>query len=269
MDTPRPVVTISSLHFEWASLEEAFGRAIDELGLDGIEFSASPGASYPHLPEEEYEAAAKLGARHDAHLSGHVWGDLAQLGADGATQQLVEWLEVSRRAGFQQLIVHGGSHDDQAAGVRITRDALAAVAGRYEAAGVVICLENHYAYDYHDSHELFSTSEEFLEVLHAVNSPAVRFCLDYGHAHMNDNIGDLLRKAAPFLAYTHLADNMGSDDDRLAFGRGTLDWRSALELTRDVGYRGPFTVEFPVRRGDEGPLWDCLQMIQEVYDQAG
>lgn len=259
---PDPTITISCLHYEWETVDEAFARCREEFGLDGVEFSLP----HPKLDEAALERVRVLAQGTGMETSVHFWGDLAQMGVGAAVGQLRQWLAVCEAVGFAKMIIHGGSHDDRRLGIAITRQALAEVAGDYERAGVMICLENHYAWEYHDCHELFSTPEELLEVLPVVDNPAVRFCLDYGHSQMTSNTEEFLERLAPWLAYVHLADNMGVDDDHLAFGEGVVPWRQVLSKTRAVGYPGPFTVEFPVREGRYHRLGECVAMLREVYE---
>ena len=261
----EPAVLISCLHYEWATLDEAFERCGGELGLDGIELSLHPSGRFPHIGPEHYEQTAELAAKHSLQLSAHIWDNLPQLGPDGGACRLLEWLDAARTMGIRTLVVHGGTHDDQAEGIRLVTRMLAEVAPAYEAAGVVLCLENHYAYHHHDRHELFSTPEEFLPLFEAVASPAVRLCLDYGHSHMTKNTDDLLARVGPYLAYTHLADNEGEEDDHLAFGCGTVPWRSALLATKRAGFRGPFTIEFPVRSATGGAFRQCIDLLGELF----
>ncbi len=263
--TPHvPLMTISALHYEWETPEEAFDRCLNELGLGGIEFSVVEGGARPHLLESEYDAVRDLGAAWPLELSGHVWGNLPQMDAEGALEQLRRWLEIARHLRFVALVVHGGTHDDQWAGIEMMTDVFGEVAPEYAAGGVTLCLENHYAWDYHDGHELFSSVEEFRHIFDRVPGPGLGFCLDYGHSHMTGNTEELLREVGGRMVYTHLADNFGEHDDHVAFGEGTVPWREVLTLTRDVGYRGPFTVEFPVRE-DRGPMDECIGLIGNVY----
>lgn len=261
----EPAIYISALHYEWTTLREAFDLCAGELGLDGIELSLHPSGRFPHVGPQHAQAIAGLAAENGLRLSGHIWDDLSRLGAEAGARRLLEWLDLARTMGIACLVAHGGSHDDQAEGIRIVSGVLGSVAPHYEAAGVILCIENHYAYAFHGCRELFSTADEFLELFRAVESPAVRFCLDYGHGHLNGNTEDLLRRLAPFLAYTHLADNCGDEDDHRAFGCGTIDWRSVLALTREVGYRGPFTVEFPVRSATGRAFGQCVAMLRELF----
>lgn len=260
----QPKMGISALHYEWETVEEAFERAIEEFKLDGIEFS------YPHplFGDDEVGVARALAEETGIDLSVHMWGNLAAFGVELAAAQLREWLSVCEAGGFGHMILHGGTHENQWEGVKITQDAFAEVIGDFERVGVVICLENHYAYDYGEKHELFSTPEEFLPVLEAISSPNLRMCLDYGHSQMTCNTGELLESLGEYLVYTHLADNMGEHDDHLAFGRGVVPWREVFEQTKAVGYPGPFIVEFPVREGVYEAFWECKAMLEEVYGEA-
>ncbi len=259
-----PSILISALHYEWRTVEEAFDRCREEFGLDGIEFSVHEGAGRPHLLDREYGRVAELSRAYGLALSGHVWGDLPRLGAEGAATRLREWLGIASGAGFRHVIVHGGSHDDRTEGLAIMGEVFAAAAEQYASAGVVLCVENHYAWEYHDCHELYGTVEELEGLLARVGSPGLGFCLDYGHSHMNGNTLDLLRRVGHRLVYTHLADNRGEHDDHLMFGEGTVPWREVLDATRSAGYDGPLTVEFPVRESTEG-LRRCVAMVREVY----
>jgi len=263
-----PAVFISCLHYQWASLEEAFERCAGELGLDGIELSLHPSGRFPHIGPEHYATVAALAADHGLQLSAHVWDNLPGLGEAAAVQRLGQWLDAARAIGLRYIVLHGGSHDDQAEGIRLVTRILAAVAPDYERAGVVLCLENHYAYDHHQCHELFGTPEEFLELFRTVDSPSVRLCLDYGHSHMIGNTQAFLDRVGHRLAYTHLADNEGEEDNHLAFGCGTIDWRAVLLATKRAGYRGPFTIEFPVRSATGRPFRQCIDLLGELFGEG-
>jgi sugar phosphate isomerase/epimerase len=250
---------ISALHFAWETPEECLARATDEFGLDGVELSLNLSYSRPHCTEEDLAWLAVDGPK-DVHLSGHIWENLAQLGPDRGAEALLYWLPVCHRAGIDNLILHGGSHDDQQEGIRLTREALASVLPMFEAAEVVLNLENHYPYGYRDCHELFSEPWEFQRVLD-LDSPSLRFCFDTGHGNMSKNGVELIRELAPWLSYVHLADNGGVDDDHCGFREGTTDWDGYLAALRDVGFAGTYCVEFPVRE-DTAPFARCLRELR-------
>ena len=257
-------IRISALHYQWENLEQAFHRCENELGLDGVEWSFHFGADFKHISEKHYDDVLRLSKTSSLKQSAHVWADLAADGVEEATRKLRDWLGAAQKLALDYLIIHGGTHDDRDLGIEITAQTLSNVADAYEAAGVTICLENHYAYDYNHCHELFSTPGEFLRVFEAVDSPAVRFCLDYGHSNMTGNTAELLEHLGPYLAYTHIADNMGEHDDHLAYREGTVDWEREMCHTLSVGFRGPFVIEYPERRCGAARFEEFVELVKRL-----
>jgi sugar phosphate isomerase/epimerase len=254
----RLTIGLSCLHYEWQTLDEAFARA-GELGLDVIEFSTS------RLSGDDYARCAELAATAGIGLSLHTWISPAGPPPEVAVQELREALAQCVAMAATHLVVHMGAHPERALGLQRVAAACAAVADAYEQAGVALCLENHYPYDYHGLHELGGDPDDFLAVLEQVNSPAVRFCLDYGHSHMASNTEDFIARLAPWLAYTHIADSLGEHDDHLAAGDGTVDWPTVLRLTLQSGFRGPFTIEFP-EQGDPTRFTRFLRLLEAAAD---
>jgi len=251
-------IGISCLHYAWACLDEAFARA-GALGFDVIEFSTTC------LSDDDYPRCAELSAATGLGVSLHAWLDPAGHQPSDAAAELRDTLARCVAMTATHLIVHMGAHPEREIGLRRLGETCAAVAPAYEQAGVMLCLENHYPYDYHDLSELGGDPEDFLTVFAQVNSPAVRFCLDYGHSHMADNTEAFIARLAPWLAYTHIADNLGEHDDHLAAGDGTVDWPTVLRLTLDTGFRGPFTIEFP-ERDDVGRFERFVRMLEAAAE---
>ena len=252
---------ISALHFAWNTPAECLARALGEFGLDGVELSLSTAWRRPHCTREDLAWIAAQ-APVEARLSAHIWENLAQLGPARGADALRGWLPVCAEARIGSLILHGGSHAEQRQGIRLTRETLAAVLPDFERAGVVLNLENHYPYAYRNCQELFSEAWEFREVL-SLDSPSLRFCFDTGHGNMGRNGVELIRELAPWLAYVHLADNGGVDDDHCGFRQGTTDWDGYLAALREIGFDGTYCVEFPVRE-DHGPFHACLRELRQM-----
>ena len=85
---------------------------------------------------------------------------------------------------------------------------------------------------------------EPLAALMAHCSPQVGVCLDIGHANYSrctpevwfDALGSNIR-------HLHLSDNLGSFDDHLPLGRGTVDWKKIDALFRRAGTVERLTLE--------------------------
>jgi len=254
-------IIISALHFPWETIDDCFRIVREELGLDGIELSLHTSFHHPHCTREDLERLQELAAATGLSVEAHIWEDLAQLGPQAGIAALLEWLEISRQSGISGLVIHGGSSPDRREGLVRTRGIFAEVVGPFEEAGVVLKLENHYAYEYRDCRELFSEPWEFQEIFSAIDSPALRFCYDTGHGHMTHNGSELLRALAPYLAHIHLADNHGVHDDHCPYRQGTVPWNDLLALWREIEYDGTYCVEFPVRE-NHAPFRHCLAELR-------
>ena len=257
-------IIISALHFPWRDMAECFRTVKEQYGLDGVELSCHDAFQRPHCTRKDLQALPALITASGLVVDTHIWEDLAQLGEEAGAAALLGWLAVCRRTGISGIVLHGGSYPDRREGLARTRRVFEAVIGQFEQAGVVIKLENHYAYDYKDCQELFSEPWEFLELLTTIDSPALRCCYDTGHAHMTHNWEPLLRALAPYLVHVHLADNHGEHDDHCPYRHGTVPWDAMLALLRKLGYDGTYCVEFPVAQ-HPAALEQCVREIRGLY----
>ena len=252
---------ISALHFEWDNMGDCFNRVKEDFALDGVELSFSDGYSRPHCTREDIAAIRRANESAGLSLYSHIWEDIAQLGPEKGGEALRHWAEISARTGVKGLVIHGGSYPDREEGIARTRRTLEEVLPTFEEANVVLYLENHYAYNYHDCQELFSKVWEFERVF-SLDSPSLRFCFDTGHAHLTENSEDLLENLQKYLVHVHIADNHGVDDDHVPYKRGTVPWDIIWKTLREINFNGTFCVEFPVR-DDKDPFYHCYLDIDD------
>jgi sugar phosphate isomerase/epimerase len=236
---------VSCLHYRWADLDEALERCVDEFGFELIEFSTT------RLGDEDYPELGLLAQKYGVSLGLHAWLDIPQMAPEAAVAALNRLREQCEEALMEYVVLHLGTDPDRERGLQRVGDILAAAAPAYAAAGVRLCLENHYPFDYQGKHELGDRPEDFLALFERAASDTVRFCLDTGHAHMTRNAADFLRRLGTCLGCVHLADNHGEHDDHLAPGEGTIDWPVLLRAIAATGFRGPYVLEFPEARGPE------------------
>lgn len=253
---------ISALHFEWRDIDHCLERVRNDFDLDGVELSWHESFAHPHCSRTDIETLKKIGPRESLDLCAHIWEDLARMG-EAAEDSLLQWLGLCEKTGVSGLVIHGGSYGDRKEGIARTRRILEKVLGRFEKAGVILNLENHYAYDYQQCHELFSEPWEFEEVF-SLESPSLKFCFDTGHAHMTRNWESLLRRLSASLNHIHLADNHGSEDDHCPYRYGTVPWDPMFDLIGELGFGGTFCVEFPVRE-DHQPFHQCMDELRNRW----
>jgi len=69
-----------------------------------------------------------------------------------------------------------------------------------------------------------------IALIDGVNSPALRACLDTGHANMTGatSLPQWIEQLGPRLVYVHAHNNCGASDDHWPFDRGTLDMKSVI-----------------------------------------
>ncbi len=240
-----PILGISCLHYEWANLAEAFRRCAEEFRFDLLELSTTK------VRPEQYAEVRRLKEEHRLELGLHVWVDLPALGKELGTASALDILDTCARMHVRYVVVHMGRHPVREKGLAILRDILEGVAPVCADHGIEICLENHYAYEYRNLNELGGTPDEVLSVLEGLPPETFGFCLDYGHSHMTKNTSEFLQRVGDRLLYTHLADNLGEHDDHLSYGQGTVPWNEVLQETAELGFKGPYVVEFPEKQGPE------------------
>jgi sugar phosphate isomerase/epimerase len=220
----------------------------------------------PHCSKQDIDDLIAFRDKDQVTLGAHIWEDLAQSTLEEGQNNLLEWVDLCEQTGVKNLVLHGGTSADRRKGISDTRRILGSVLPRLESAGVVLNLENHYAYDYHDCRELCSEPWEFLDVL-SLDSPSLGFCFDTGHGHMTRNSKDLIQTLAPWLHYIHLADNQGTDDDHDMFREGTVEWDKVFAHLQDIHFDGTFCVEFPVRE-NKAPFQLCVKEIRDRWRDA-
>lgn len=101
--------------------------------------------------------------------------------------------------------------------------------------GVTIAIENMWEYE----------PAIIVDVIRGVNHPAVRACLDIGHAHLFGEVpyAEWLAVVAPVLAHTHLNNNDGRVDVHCALNRGVLDYRALIPELRALPAPPTMTLE--------------------------
>lgn len=113
-------------------------------------------------------------------------------------------------------------------------------AGEY---GVTYCVE---AVNRFES-ILINTAEEALRYVKEIESKNIGVLLDTYHMNIEENnIGDAIRLAGPYLVNFHTGEN-----NRRAPGRGHINWDEIFQALKDIDYRGRIVSEPFVMMGGE------------------
>ena len=229
----EPIIGISSLHFIWHSLEEAFERCAIEFGFKFIEFS------YPDLlKEKDLLLMKEFKKKYNIETGLHIWNNIPEIGKEVAILKMKDYLNICSIAEISFLTAHLGKYSEREIGLNIVFEVLKNVISLYEKKNIKICIENHYI------DELGNSPQEFLYFFEKINSPSLKFCFDYGHANLNGDIFEFIEKLYKFFGIVHVSDNNGDKDEHLHYGDGNIEWKEVLSLTLKKGFFGPYIIEF-------------------------
>jgi sugar phosphate isomerase/epimerase len=67
--------------------------------------------------------------------------------------------------------------------------------------------------------------------------------LDMGHANLEGQTEQFLRKLPDKIVHIHVSDNMGENDQHLGLGYGKIDWQQFAETLREIAYDKTVLIE--------------------------
>lgn len=107
------------------------------------------------------------------------------------------------------------------------------------------------------------------KLVQEVNSPHFGWCLDTGHLHFCGVPMTELRGVAVTPLSLHIQDNhgMGSGDQHLLPGDGTIDWKEFLDILRELDYKGDLVLEAH-HQSLEAPDGEREPILRDLYDRA-
>jgi len=108
-------------------------------------------------------------------------------------------------------------------------DALKQIACHADRKGIILCLEN----IGFETLIIDDTVDDMLKIREQVDSPSLFFCLDIGHAKLNNELPSALEKMRSYIRHIHLTDNYGQKDDHLIIGQGKFDYLPYLDFLRN------------------------------------
>ena len=171
-------------------------------------------------------------------------------------------MDMCQRLGAKDMVIAGGpalagasaaeQHDNM---VHLLKRA----APRVQAAGMRLLLEplnnriDHVGF-------FMASAIEGLDIVEAVDSPAVRLLYDAYHAEVMGEDHSAILKRAHLIGHVQVADTDGRHEP----GTGRIDWAAWLPALRAAGYTGDIGLEY---RPLDGTL-ESLQRTREIFGLA-
>jgi len=214
--------------------QEQFLDTAVELGLDGVELTAyyfpetTPEYLY-HLKREVF----KRGLDVSGTAIGGNFSEADEQKRRDQIEQVKEWLAHSERLGSSVMRVFAGrcpEGTDRATAEQWVRDGLAECADVAAKHGVILALENHGG--------LTADAAGTLALVKPLaDNPWVGINLDLGN--FTGDIYAQFKECAPYTATTHAKVTCRQGD-----GREIVDYRKAIPILREAGYRGYISIEY-------------------------
>jgi len=90
---------------------------------------------------------------------------------------------------------------------------------------------------------LMRNPEDFQRFFKETQLHDVGIVLDVGHANLENQIVNFLRKIPDKIIHMHLSDNMGEYDQHLGIGYGKIDWPQFTNILREIAYDKSMVIE--------------------------
>jgi sugar phosphate isomerase/epimerase len=106
--------------------------------------------------------------------------------------------------------------------------------------------------------------QDILILFQRLHTENVGFCLDTGHltAFGKSALSDWLESLGAYLGQLHLHDNHGKQDEHLALGRGTIDFRQVFRYLKNRENSFPIITLEPHTEAD---LWPSLDYLAKFW----
>ena len=113
----------------------------------------------------------------------------------------------------------------------------------------------------------FSSAERLVSFLDQTHLK-MNFCLDVGHANMNEGISTAFSVMKGRIRSTHLHDNNGTEDNHFwpfHAPAGTIDWKETMKLLRSQPDQYPLLLE--LREFPEHPLPQSFEIVKQIFEK--
>src|ERR1700693_4067748 len=173
-----------------------------------------------------------------------------------AMDEIKRTLEIAEQIPFRFLVQHLGTPNESFSEKKFeaAMTSIEHLRAFAKPLGVRILLEN-------IPNEL-STPDRLVEMIRGAHFDDVGVCFDFGHAHIMSSVREAFEILRKQVWSTHVHDNAKVQDSHLWPGKGTIDWKQAMELLRSAPQTPALMLEL---EGDEKV--NPLEQIGRTFDK--
>ena len=253
---PNPLAGHTNSYHSYGFDEALAGIA--DAGFKYVELSAVPGwTEHVDLDIDPDDVRRRL-ADHGleaASLSGH--SDLTTREGLEHGVKAVRW---AAAYGIPVVNTAVGGHQSADENEAAFLEHVGELADVADEVGVVVALEIH--------GDIMASSDVTIPLIQAIGRDSIKVNYDTANVefYSGERAVDDLPKITSQLAHVHLKDTAGGKGnwDFPAVGDGTVDFRRVLEILRDAGYSGPYSVEIEFK----GEPWPALEDVNAAMRRS-
>ena len=235
-------------------LEQVLQWAV-EHGFSRVDFSSDNPPNYRETFTSDRvrtirALTEKGGIALGIHSSSAVnMAELTAVMSAAADEYLRQNFDLAREVGCGYVICHGGFHFSSDREARLARavERMTRAVAWAEERGIDIYFENHNKEpDQAEIHYMPRDVAEIRPFFREISSPRFKWACNVGHAHMVPEGFDGFLEAlgGDRIGQVRLHDTHGRYEEHLLPGNGIVDFRAVFRRLNEVGYDGPFTLDF-------------------------
>lgn len=180
-------------------------------------------------------------------------------------------ISLAKKLGATHITIHAGNffwfpsekYMRQKALKRFVKS-MAEVVSDCENSSVKIALENVVPIPQGSEYLLLGDNiEDFKYIFSQIQSSALRFCLDTGHANMGEGVLPYINNLYDKLICIHYHDNNGNNDEHLPVGSGNINWTNFAQCLMNVKFGGPLISECR----NTSPI-ESANLLQNYFDMV-
>lgn len=256
---------------------EAMFKRLKEFGYGAVDTS---GGSYrdSYMEEREYcEKYKKLAKQYDIELfQGHapilINRPESEFLSKEYKEKFIKRLERMARLGIRNVAAHGYVPEGieffrndrtydytqlEAHNRELNLEFFAQFIPFLKQEGMILCLENLFAYDIILKHHVASVCADPVETnfyIDQLGEDCFAACYDTGHLnHFGADEYEFIKGLGKRLLITHCHDSWGKDFHGMDWhhlpGDGDVDWKKVAKGLDEIGYKGTINAEFKAREG--------------------
>lgn len=166
-------------------------------------------------------------------------------------RQVARFLQIGAQLGITHLTLHLGTvtghtsmHYFRSRALQNAVSSLISLIQLCEIHQIPVAVENSARLHHGSDIEMLGDNvNDFKVIFDRIASPWLCFCLDIGHANMNEGALPYIKLFRKRIKCVHFHDNNGIEDEHLQIGGGTVKWKDTINALRQINFSGPFISE--------------------------